>query len=163
MTALTVWKFATPDGAERFFAKLPELQKANLIEIEDAAIVTWPAGKKKPKTRQALPLTGIGALNGAFWGMLFGLLFFVPLFGAATGALLGALSGHFQDYGIDDDFIKSVRAGVTEGTSALFLLTGAVTLDKVEAALEGETAELIQSNLSYEQEAALKERFEAEA
>jgi uncharacterized membrane protein len=142
---------------------LADLQKEKLIEIEDAAIVTWPEGRKKPKTRQIVPLVGLGALDGAFWGMLFGLLFFVPLFGAAVGALAGALSGHFQDYGIDDGFIKEVRSKVTEGTSALFLLTGAVTLDKVEEALAGETAELIQSNLSYEQEAALKERFQTAA
>lgn len=163
MSTLTVWKFSTPDGAERCFAKLPELQKQNLIEVEDAAIVTWPEGKKKPKTRQLVPLSGLGALDGAFWGMLFGLLFFVPLFGAAMGALAGALSGHFQDYGIDDDFIKEVRGKVTEGTSALFLLTGKVTLDKVEEVIKGDSPELIQSNLSYEQESALKERFQAEA
>jgi uncharacterized membrane protein len=46
MTTLTVWKFSTADGAERFFAKLPALQKASLIEIEDAAIVTWPASAR---------------------------------------------------------------------------------------------------------------------
>jgi uncharacterized membrane protein len=74
-----------------------------LIEIQDAAIVTWPEGKKKPKTEQALPLTQLGALDGAFWGMLFGWIFLMPFLGMAVGALAGALSGHFQDYGIDDD------------------------------------------------------------
>lgn len=93
--------------------------------------------------------------------MLFGLIFFIPLFGAVLGAAAGALSGAFQDYGIDDDFIKEVRAKVTEGTSALFLLTGAVTLDKVEDSLKGETAELIRSNLSSEEEAKLREHFSA--
>lgn len=91
--------------------------------------------------------------------MLFGLIFFVPIFGAAVGAIAGAVSGHFKDYGIDDDFIKEVRDKVTEGSSALFLLTGKVTLDKVEDALKGETAELIRSNLSNEQEAKLREHF----
>jgi uncharacterized membrane protein len=159
MADLTVWKFTTPDGAGNVLAKLGELQKQHLIQIQDAAIVTWKEGKKKPKTQQAFPLVSMGALDGAFWGMLFGFIFFVPLFGAAVGALAGALSGTFQDYGIDDDFIKEVRAKVTEGTSALFLLTGEVTLDKVEDALKGETAELISSNLSKEQEAKLKEHF----
>ena len=69
----------------------------------DAATVTWPEGKKSPKTKQAVNLTGSGALDGAFWGMLFGLLFFVPFFGMAIGAAMGALGGHFADYGIDDD------------------------------------------------------------
>ena len=44
--------------------------------------MTWPAGKKKPKTQQLNSLTGAGALGGAFWGLLFGLIFFVPLLGA---------------------------------------------------------------------------------
>ena len=57
---------------------------------------------------------------GAFWGMLFGLIFFVPFFGLAVGAAMGALSGKFNDYGIDDNFIKQTRAKVTEGTSACF-------------------------------------------
>jgi uncharacterized membrane protein len=91
--------------------------------------------------------------------MLFGLIFFVPLFGAAVGAVAGALAGHFRDYGIDDDFIKQVRAKVTQGTSALFLLTGEVTLDRVEDALKDERAELIRSNLSKEQEVKLQEHF----
>lgn len=163
MAYLTVWKFENAEGARTVLNKLAELQKQHLIEIQDAAIVTWPAGKKKPKTEQALPLVSLGALDGAFWGMLFGLIFFVPLFGAAVGALAGALSGTMRDYGINDDFIKDVRAKVTKGTSALFLMTGAVTLDKVEEALEGQTAELIQSNLSNEQEAKLREHFSPEA
>ena len=67
-----------------------------------------------------------------------------------------------KDYGINDDFIKDVRNKVTEGTSALFLLTRDVTLDKVEDALGDIKAELIQSNLSNEEEAKLKEHFSPE-
>lgn len=159
MASLTVWKFNTPEGAVNILTKLQELQKQHLIEIEDAAIVTWETGKKKPKTQQAIPLVTLGTLDGAFWGMLLGFIFFVPVLGAAVGAIAGALSGSFQDFGINDDFIKDVRTHVTEGTSALFLLTGNVTLDKVEEALKGEMGELISSNLSNEQEATLREHF----
>ncbi len=159
MAALTVWKFSDAEGASQALAKLQGLQKQQLVEIQDAAVVSWPQGKSKPKTQQATNLAGAGALSGAFWGMLFGLLFFVPFFGLAVGAAMGALAGHFSDYGIDDDFIKSVRSEVTEGTSALFLLTGNVTVDKVEAALKGQMGSLIRSNLSDEQEAALRAGF----
>jgi len=159
MTALTVWKFDSPTGAGEALAKLGDLQKQKLIEVQDAAIVEWPQGKKKPKTRQANNLSGAGALEGAFWGMLFGLLFFIPFFGMAMGAAMGALAGHFSDYGIDDEFIKSVRDQVTEGTSALFLLTGSATLDKLEAQLKGQVGTLIKSNLTNEQEAKLREAF----
>ena len=159
MSALTVWKFNTPTGAGEALAKLESLQKQQLVEIQDAAVVEWKQGKKKPKTRQAASLAGAGALGGAFWGMLFGLLFFVPFFGMAMGAAMGALAGHFSDYGIDDDFIKSVRSEVTEGTSALFLLTGKATVDKLEDELKGQMGALIRSNLTKEQETALNEAF----
>jgi uncharacterized membrane protein len=159
MTTLTVWKFDSPTGATEAMAKLAGVQQQRLIEIMDAAIVEWPEGKKKPKTRQVNDLAAAGALSGAFWGMLFGMLFFVPFFGMAMGAAMGALSGHFADYGINDDFMKSIRDQVTEGTSALFLLTGTVTLDKVEEEMKGQIGTLIKSNLTHEQEAKLREGF----
>jgi uncharacterized membrane protein len=159
MATLTVWKFDSVTGANDALAKLQSLQKQHLIEVSDAAIVEWPQGKKRPKTRQVMNLTGAGALNGAFWGILFGILFFVPFFGLAVGAAMGALAGHFSDYGIDDDFINSVRDQITEGTSGLFLLTGQVTLDKVEDELKGHIGTLIKSNLTNEQEAKLREGF----
>ena len=159
MTTLTVWKFDSASGAAETLAKLTERQKEHLIEIQDAAIVTWKKGKKKPKTQQAVNLVASGSLDGAFWGFLFGLIFFVPLFGMIVGATAGALSGSFADYGINDNFIKSVRAKVTEGTSALFLLTGQVTVDKIEDIFQQSNAELIQSNLTKEQEQKLIEHF----
>ncbi|MGK7931763.1 MAG: DUF1269 domain-containing protein [Microcystaceae cyanobacterium] len=162
MTTLTVWKFETAQGAQEALTKLTPLQKENLIAIKDAATVSWAAGKKKPKTKQAVNLVGLGALDGAFWGLLFGLIFFCPILGVAVGASMGAFSGSLKDYGIDDDFIKDIQSKVTEGTSALFLLTGEVTLDKVEDSLGEMKAELIRSNLSNEQEAKLREHFSPE-
>jgi uncharacterized membrane protein len=163
MTTLTAYKFDTPDGAGKMLALVQDLSKQELIEVEDAATVTWPEGKKKPKTKDLGDLTGAGALGGAFWGMLFGLLFFVPFFGLAVGAAVGALAGHYSDYGIDKDFMDKVSAQVTEGTSALFLLTGKVVIDKVSDAVKksGLKFEIISTNLSDEQEAKLKEDFGA--
>src|SRR6187455_612416 len=123
MATLTVLKFPSASGAEEMLSVLEGLQKQQLITIQDAAIVTWPEGKSKPKTQQAHSTAASGALGGAFWGMLFGLLFFVPFFGLAIGAVMGGLMGKFSDYGIDDNFIKQVQSKVTPGTSALFLLT----------------------------------------
>lgn len=159
MAALTVWKFEDPMGAQEALNKLVELSKQHLIEINDAAIVSWAEGKKKPKTHNYGSMTGRSALSGAFWGMLFGLIFFVPFFGMAVGALTGALTGKFVDYGIDDSFIEEVRKQVTEGTSALFLLTSGAVQDRVAAAFQGVSAELIQSNLTNEQEAQLMADF----
>ncbi|NTU78167.1 MAG: DUF1269 domain-containing protein [Chloroflexales bacterium] len=163
MATMSVLKFTTPDGAERMESLLQSLQKQQLITVQDAAIVTWPADKKKPKTRQLHNMAGLGALDGAFWGMLFGLLFFVPLFGMAVGAGIGALTGAMTDIGIDDKFISEVRQKVTPGTSALFVMTSGAVQDRVIAAIKdsGLQPDLIASNLTQEQEIALKTAFTA--
>jgi uncharacterized membrane protein len=162
MATLTVLKFDSPTGAEGMLEEIKSLQKQQLITLLDAATVTWPQGRKAPKTEQLVSLTGAGALQGAFWGMLFGLLFFVPFFGLAVGAAMGALGGKMADYGIDDNFIEETRDQVTEGTSALFLLTVGAVQDRVAEALKGQQFELIASNLTKEQEEELMAVFSAE-
>jgi len=156
MATLSVLKFNDPGGADRVLIALEGLQERQMITLEDAAVVSWPQGNKKPKTRQ---LHGGGAGWGAFWGFLIGMIFFVPFLGAAVGAMSGSLS----DVGIDDDFIKQVREKVTEGTSALFALTsGATAVDKVVDELKQYDFEIISTNLPEEQEKQLREAFAQE-
>ncbi|MCC4771885.1 DUF1269 domain-containing protein [Methanosarcina sp. DH2] len=162
MATLTVLKFETAEGAEKALEVVKDLSKQHLINLHDAAIVTWPEGKKKPKTEQLTNLTGAGALSGAFWGMLFGLIFFIPIFGMVVGATMGAMTGSMTDVGINDEFIKSIRGKVTEGTSALFLMTSDAVKDKVAEAARGMNFELIASNLSKEEEDKLRAAFEDE-
>jgi uncharacterized membrane protein len=161
MATITAFKFDTPGGAEQMLDLVKDLSKQQLITLQDAAIVTWPEGKKKPKTRQIESLAGAGALSGAFWGMLFGLIFFIPFFGMAVGAAMGALTGKFSDDGIDDDFIKRVGQKVTPGTSALFLMTSNAVVDKVSESVKskGWKFELLSTNLSNDQEKQLREDF----
>jgi uncharacterized membrane protein len=159
VATLTVWKFNSPGGAGQAVEKLEQLQRQELIKVHDAAIVEWQEGKKKPKTRQLQSLTGAGAMGGAFWGFLFGLLFFVPLLGMAVGAAMGALSGSLADVGISDSFINEVRSRVTPGTSALFVMTSDAVQDKVSDAFKGTDMELVQTNLSGDQEQQLRDAF----
>jgi uncharacterized membrane protein len=77
-----------------------------MINLEDAAVASWPQGNKKPTTRQLHG--GSGALGGAFWGFRFGLIIFVPFLGAAIGAAMGA--GSMADVGI--------RAGVAQAAES---------------------------------------------
>jgi uncharacterized membrane protein len=159
MATVTVLKFQTVDGATNALSRVQDLQKQHLIKLHDAAVVYWPVGKKSPKTRQLVDLVSVGAMSWMFWGMLFGLIFFTPLFGMAVGAAFGALGGAFRDYGIDDDFIKKVRSQVTEGTSALFLMTSEAVMDRVAEAMKDLKFEIIATNLSHEQEQKLHEVF----
>lgn len=162
MATLTAFKFNTPTGADETLMKLQQLQSQGLITIQDASIVRWPQGAKKPHTEQLHNLAGAGALSGAFWGFLFGLIFFVPFFGLAIGAAMGALAGHFADVGISDDFIKQVKSQVTPGTSAIFLMTSGAVVDRVREAFKGVKFEVMSTNLSAEQEAKLREEFGVE-
>ena len=159
MATMTVWKFPSADGAEQAVETLKSLQEKELIKVHDAAIVSFPEGAKKPKTRQLNNLTGAGALGGAFWGMLFGLIFFVPLLGMAIGAGMGALTGSMADVGIDDGFIRRVRDEIQPGTSALFVLSSDAVVDKVKDAFAGQQMVLVESNLSREQDEKLHEVF----
>lgn len=162
MATLTVWKFPDADTASKTIDTLKDLQSQALIKIIDAAVVEWHEGKKRPKTHQLTSVAGVGALGGAFWGMLFGLIFFVPLLGLAVGAAVGGLTASLTDVGIDDRFINDVKKSVTPGTSALFLLSSDAVTDKVHDAFKGTSAELISTNLSDEQERALREAFSDE-
>jgi uncharacterized membrane protein len=161
MATLTVWKFDDPGGAERAATTLEILQKQELIKVHDAAEVSWPVEKKRPKTKQINNLTGAAALGGSFWGLLFGLLFFVPFLGMAVGAGIGAMTGAMSDVGIDDQFINSVREEVQPGTSALFALTSDAVMDKVRDAFADDKPELLYTNLSETDEAKLRDVFAA--
>ena len=98
-------------------------------------------------------------MGGMFWGLLLGVIFLTPLFGMAIGAAFGAMGGAFRDYGIDDDFIKRVRSAVTEGTSALFLMTSDAVIDRVSDRMKNLKFDIIATNLTKEQEDQLREAF----
>lgn len=158
MSDLIVLAFNDEASAFQMRDKLLELQKQQLITLSDAAIVTRKADGK-PKVKQLHSLVGAGALGGAFWGMFIGLLFFAPWLGMVAGALGGALGGKFTDVGVDDRFIKEVGEQIEPGHSALFLLVEKSTPDKVLSELQAFNATILQTSLSNEDEAKLRDAF----
>jgi uncharacterized membrane protein len=157
-TVLSVLKFNDLYGADRVLVALQGLQEQGMITLEDAAVVSWPQGNRKPKTRQLHSTAGAGAGWGAFWGFLFGLIFFVPFLGAAIGEGMGGMTGGLANVGIDDHFIKEVREKVTEGTSALFTVTSGA-YDKLIDGLKQYDFEIISAHLLEEQQEQLRETF----
>jgi uncharacterized membrane protein len=155
MSTLVVLKFDSVEGARQMRERLLSLQKQQLLQVDDAAIMSKDANGK-PKLEQLHNLAGAGALGGAFWGMLFGLLFFIPILGLAVGAAAGALAGSMSDVGIDDKFIKQVGESITPGTAALFLLVSNVTVDKVLDQIKDLKFDVLQTNLSHDQEGQLR-------
>jgi len=162
MSTLLVLKFDSVGGAAQMRDRMLALQKQQLITVEDAAIM-WRDTDGKPKLTQLNDMAGVGALGGAFWGMLFGLLFFIPVIGLALGAATGAIVGSMSDVGIDDKFIKQVGESITPGTSALFLLTSHAVLDKVLEQTKDLKYDILQSNLSQDDEDRLRAAISASA
>lgn len=167
MSDLIVVAFPGEDTADQVLNKLQALQKEHLIDLEDACVVVRDRNGKV-HVKQAVNLVGLEAASGgafgAFWGTLIGLLFLNPLAGLLTGAAFGAgagaLSGMLSDYGIDDDFIRSLGDTLEPGTSALFVLVRRATLDKVLPEVRPFGGKVIRTSLSMEQEARLRRALE---
>jgi uncharacterized membrane protein len=163
MAELVVVGFDNPNDADRVLTELTRMQKEYLIDLEDA-VVAIRGADGAVRVKQSVNLVRLGAtsggLSGAMWGSLIGLLFLNPLaglaIGGAVGAGSGALSGSMIDYGINDEFIKSIGETLQPDTSALFLLIRISQPEKVLAELSGFKGRIIRSSLSPEQEAKLQ-------
>ena len=164
MAELVVVGFDNPNDADRVLTELTRLQKEYLIDLEDA-VVAIRGSDGAVRIKQSVNLVSLGAasggLSGAIWGSLIGLLFLNPLagfaVGGAVGAGSGALSSSLIDYGINDDFIKSIGNTLQPDTSALFLLIRKAQPEKVLKELAGFKGRVIRSSLSPEQESKLQD------
>lgn len=164
MSDLIVAGFKNTEEADKTLHKLVMLQKEYLVDLEDAVVVVRDEhGKIHIKQSVNLTLLGStsGFASGAFFGTLIGLLFLNPLAGFAIGSLVGAgagaISGSLSDYGIDDEFIKSLSSTIPNNTSALFILVRKAQPEKVLEELSGLDAKILKTSLSPEQEKQLQE------
>jgi uncharacterized membrane protein len=157
MNTLSIWRFDTTDGAEAALRPLERLQNRRLITIDDAAVVAWASGARRPRTYQAGTAAGTVAVSGAFWGLLFGTVFLLPLAGVAVDATAG-----LSRVGLSDAFLQRVRDRITPATSGLFLLSQDAVLDRIREAFASRQADLLVISLSREQEHALRQAFEAD-
>ena len=156
MTTFTVWRFDEPGGAFNAERLLLDAEKDGMVTVVDRAVVSWPAGAKRPTTRHSEgDELGREAGWGALWGLLFGALFFMPLLGAAAGAGLGALHQVLERVGITKEQMDTLRWQITEGTSALFLVTERADLDRLGERLRGTSWVLIDSDLADVEQARL--------
>jgi uncharacterized membrane protein len=168
MSDLVCIAYRERETADKVLNELRQLQVEHLIDLEDACVVVRD-DSGKIHLKQAVNLTAAGAASGGVWGGLFGLLigmmFLNPLLGwiagAAVGAGAGAISGKLSDYGIDDNFIKSLGANIQPGTSALFVLIRKVTADKVIPEIQKFGGTVLKTSLSTEQDDQLRKALAA--
>jgi uncharacterized membrane protein len=161
MSELIVLAFDNPEGALRAHARLLDIRKRRMLQLTDAAVVVRQVDGKV-KVKQLTSLVGSGTFGGAFWGLLIGLLFAVPWMGLAVGAAAGATIGGLTDHGLDDKFIKELAETVKPGHSALFLLVHVDNLERWLDELTEFEPTVLQTSLSPEDEAKLREAFGVE-
>jgi uncharacterized membrane protein len=163
MSELVAIAFDGAQEADRVLSELYRLQTEDLVDLADAVVVVaQPEGKIDLK--QCMDLAGAGAvsggLSGSLWGTLVGLLFLNPLAGFAVGGLAGvgawALSDSFDDFGIDEQFVRSLAKKMKPNTSALFVLVRKAQPEKVLAALSHFDGDIIRTSLSPHQEERLR-------
>jgi uncharacterized membrane protein len=159
MTTFTVWKFDDPNRAEEAAKIIRYAADDGLVRIVDHAVVTWPQGAAQPETRHAHESTRRGVGWGAFWGIVIGGLFLVPVVGGIVGAGIGGLAKATEGTGIGRDELEKIRTEVTEGTSALFLVTEEGDLDRLGERLHGLNSKLIATNLTDGERDILLETF----
>ncbi|MEY4759725.1 MAG: hypothetical protein RLZZ268_1223 [Cyanobacteriota bacterium] len=161
MGSLVVVGFPKAEEAEQVRRELVDIQREQLIALEDAVVVEHDA-EGQVHLRQAINLTAAGALGGGFWGTLVGLLFLNPVLGAAVGAGVGAASGSLSDIGINDGFMRELGETLPSGSAALCLLVREATPDRVIERLRAHAphAKLLRTNLSHTDEDQLRELLE---
>lgn len=159
MAAFTVWKFDNADGASQAAATLKSAASEGLITVVDHAVVSWPVGEARPTTSHGHDATWRGTGWGALWGLLVGALFFVPVVGGIAGAALGAISKATEGMGITKDQLETIRTQVTEGTSALFVVTDQGDLDRVGERFHAMGWKLIDTNLTDSERRLLYDTF----
>jgi uncharacterized membrane protein len=159
MTTFTVWKFDDADKAEEASAILKNAARDGLVKIVDHAVVTWPKGADKPETHHEHERTTHGTGWGLFWGVVVGGLFLVPVVGGAVGAGIGALAKATSGTGITHEQLQKIRLEITEGTSALFLVSDQGNLDRLGERFHGLHSKLIATNLTAEEQEVLLETF----
>jgi uncharacterized membrane protein len=159
MTAFTVWKFDSPDGAERAASTLKRSESEGLVKLLDHAVVSWPVGASRPSTTHGNEEKWRGTGWGAFWGLLVGALFFVPVIGGVAGAAIGAISKATEGTGITKDQLETIRTEVVEGTSALFAVTDEGDLDRLGERFRGMHSRLVATNLTDAERSVLLETF----
>lgn len=171
-------------GAENMLENVNTWAEKGWLKVDDAVVVMRGTGTTSPPTaiaathlekpvmlpgsansteveiKQTVKRRGKFMLGGGGIGLLAGMLLGGPIGGLVVGATLGAITGSLHDYGINDNFIKEVSAGLTPGSSALFLMTSGGDEEKILTELRTHKGRLLSTTLSPERERLLREALE---
>jgi uncharacterized membrane protein len=170
--------------ASQVLNTLVDLNNSWAIDLEDAVAVYRDYGGKLRLDQSYQMTTGQGAGWGGLIGTLIGAMIAIPftggasaaagaaaastmaagaLGGGALGAGLGAIdaSSWKEDYGISEDFVRSVGAMVQPGDSAIFALLRTLDPQLVADQFRGYGGTVLRTTLSPYQQAKVEATLHA--
>ena len=129
----TAWRFRGTEGADEAVVKLKQLGSKEAIDVQDAAVIRWPQYASVPTATEHVTDEG--------------------------GGRVSALVSKLRTGRIDPGMIESVKGDLMPGTSALVVLSSDAAVGIVASAFAGQPMELIRSDLSVQQQDALRAAF----
>lgn len=155
MSDLIVLKFETTETATELREALKGLERAGLLNLEDAAVIYREVDGTVRQQNQVSQSTKIGAFGGAMAGLILGFMF--PLVGLAAGAAGGAWVASTLDRGVDPKFVTDVGNALQPGHSALFLVVRSANRDAVLTEVRQVRGTVYHSSLGADAESALRQ------
>jgi uncharacterized membrane protein len=120
----TVWAFPSAEAARRALELLRDLERNGVMTIDGAALASWAAGRREPKTCEFYRIDP-STETKRVWRDFFRALFYDH----------EEPSEFFADLGVDDPMISEVREQLAPGRSSLFILTSGVFDGYLESVL----------------------------
>jgi uncharacterized membrane protein len=128
----TAWRFNGTEGADAAVLRLKQLDAQEVMDVQDITVLRWPQYASGPQVQEHV---------------------------TDEGSKASSLAKRIRKAGIDGTLLQAVKDDMQLGTSALVVLSADAAIDSVAKAFEGQAMELIRSDLSVQQEDALRTAF----
>ena len=128
----TAWRFNGTEGADAAVLRLKQLDAQEVMDVQDITVLRWPQYASGPQVQEHV---------------------------TDEGSKASSLAKRIRKAGIDGALLQAVKDDMQLGTSALVVLSADAAINSVAKAFEGQAMELIRSDLSVQQEDALRTAF----
>lgn len=163
VSQLVVVTFEDTAVATDMLDALENLAKQDLLNLEDAVVVSKNAEGKLDVVQTKHREKRTGTSRGAILGVMVGTIFGGPLVGLLGGTLIGRYVGKKMDLGVDDNLVESVANDLKEGNSALFLLGSAPHRAPLRAVFEQFHGTIYESTLDEDAREQLQKALDSES
>jgi uncharacterized membrane protein len=128
----TAWRFSGTEGADAAVLRLKQLDAQEVMDVQDVTVLRWPQYASGPQVQEHV---------------------------TDEGSKASSLAKRMRKAGIDSAMLQAVKDDMRLGTSALVVLSADAAIDTVAEAFHGQAMELIRSDLSVQQQDALRAAF----